>query len=100
MTKFRIIYWRDIPAQVKVRAGRTRISRPLARRFLVAIDEAAMRVGLTASDDYLAQWRNDDWQERAGDPDALADILVAEVEAAYTPSHVRFLIANGGQEAQ
>ncbi len=98
-TQYQIIYWRDIPAQVKVRAGRQRASRPLPDRFPVAIDEAAMRAGLTGSEAYLAQWRNGEWQERAGEPDEVAALLVTEIEAAYPPGRVRQLIAQGGQEA-
>lgn len=98
-TKYQIIYWRDIPAQVKVKAGRQRAGRPLSERFTVAIDEAAMRAGKTESDAYLAEWRNGDWQERDGDPDELADALIAELEAAYSAQRLRQLIQNGGREA-
>ena len=96
--KYQIIYWRDIPAQVKGRAGRKRLSKPLSNRFPVAIDEAAMRAGKTESDDYLAEWRNGDWQERDGDPDTLMAELVAELEAAYPPERLRQLIRQAGRE--
>jgi hypothetical protein len=98
MTKYQIIYWRDIPAQVKVKLGRNRGGRPLSDRFPVAIDEAAMRAGLTGSDDYLAQWRNGGWQEREGDLEEIVDSLVAEIEAAYPPERLRTLIHQLGLE--
>ena len=98
MTKYQIIYWRDIPAQVKVKLGRNRGGRPLSDRFPVAIDEAAMRAGLTGSDDYLAQWRNGGWQEREGDLEEIVDSLVAEIEAAYPPERLRTLIQQLGLE--
>jgi hypothetical protein len=98
MTKYQIIYWRDIPAQVKVKLGRNRGGRPLSDRFPVAIDEAAMRAGLTGSDDYLAQWRNGGWQEREGDLEEIVDSLVAEIEAAYPPERLRTLIQQHGLE--
>ena len=41
-----IVYWRDIPAQVIVRQGRTSEKRELPERFIQAIDRAAMRAGL------------------------------------------------------
>lgn len=50
---YQVVYWRDIPAQVKVRAGRERRARALGERFQQAIDEVAMRTGATKSDDYL-----------------------------------------------
>jgi len=98
MAKFQVIYWRDIPAQIKGKEGRRRIGRPLSTRFQVAIDEAAMQAGLSGSDDYLAEWRNGDWQEHDGNAEELLDGLLAELEAAYPPERVRRLIANRGQE--
>lgn len=97
--KVQIIYWRDIPAQIKLRtAERQRVSRPLPERFAVAIDEAAMRGGLTGSDDYLAQWRTTDWQNQEGEADAVADALVTEINNAYPPNRLRTLIQQFGLE--
>jgi hypothetical protein len=63
-TQYQIVYWRDIPAQVKVRQGSRRVSRQLSLRFQEAIDEAAMRGQATDTDDYLAEWRSSEWQNR------------------------------------
>ena len=52
-----VVYWRDIPAQVIVKAGRKAAKRQLADRFQEAIDRAAMRAGLTGTDAYLEAWR-------------------------------------------
>lgn len=93
-----IVYWRDIPSQVKARAGRTRVSRPLTERFEKAIDAAAMRAGATATDAYLAEWRNGEPMERATEPEAAADTLAAELEAAYPAERLRALIAAAGRE--
>jgi hypothetical protein len=97
-TKYQIIYWRDIPAQVKVRAGRTRLGRPLSTRFEQAIDQAAMHAGLINQDDYLGEWRQTEWQERAGDPETVIEVLITELEEAYTRDHLRELSRNGGRE--
>ena len=96
--KYQIIYWRDIPAQVKVRAGRKRAGRPLSGRFTVAIDEAAMRAGLTNADDYLTEWRNGDWLERDGELEEVAAALVRELEADYPKQRLRQLVAQQGLE--
>lgn len=40
-----VVYWKDIPAQVKVRRGRETLRRELSSRFAEAIDMAAMRSG-------------------------------------------------------
>ena len=97
VTTYQIVYWRDIPAQVKVRAGRVRAAKPLSDRFQVAIDEAAMRTGATGTDDYLAEWRTSEPCERDGDPDALASQLVVELEAAYPQARLKALADNGGR---
>ena len=99
-TKYQIISWRDIPAQVKVVSGRTRVGRPLSKRFPVAIDEAAMRAGLTESDAYLAAWQVGEWHERDGAIEEVADDLAAELEAAYPPERLRSLIEQQGLEKE
>ncbi|MBT4185356.1 MAG: hypothetical protein HOE10_08915, partial [Deltaproteobacteria bacterium] len=45
MAKKTIIFWRDIPAQILVKEGRTKVKSQLSKRFMVAIDRAAMRAG-------------------------------------------------------
>ena len=54
MSEFRVTYWRDLPSLVVARDGEHVTKSPLAPRFQEAIDEAAMRLGDTGSDDYLA----------------------------------------------
>ena len=62
MASLTILYWRDIPAQVIAKAGRTSAKRELPLRFTEAIDMAAMRSGAAGTDDYLAAWRRGDDQ--------------------------------------
>ncbi len=97
MATYQIVYWRDIPAQVKARQGRERVARPLSDRFQVAIDDAAMRSGASETDAYLAEWRTSEPRERTGDPEAVAEALVAELEAAYPPERLRALAEKGGR---
>ena len=83
MADYQVLYWRDIPAQVRVFTGRRPLSRPLPDRFQQAIDRVAMRDGLAGTDDYLAQWR---WSERRtgdGEPEELLDRLIEELAAEY-----------------
>ena len=70
-----VVYWRDIPAQVIVKAGRKTAKRQLAERFEQAIDRAAMRAKLTGTDAYLEQWRR-------ADPVPCGDDLEAEAATA------------------
>jgi len=97
-SSFQIVYWRDIPAQVKVKAGRIRTGKPLSERFQVFIDRAAMRAGLFNTDDYLAEWRTSEAAEREGEPEAVAEAVVAELEAAYPDERLEQLTQNGGKE--
>ena len=97
-TSYQIVYWRDIPAQVKVKAGRTRVGKQFADRFQVYIDRAAMRAGLFNTDDYLNEWRTSEAQEREGEAEAVAEAVAAELEAAYPDDRIEALVVNGGRE--
>jgi hypothetical protein len=98
MASYQIVYWRDLPAQVKVKAGRARAARQLTNRFQEAIDAAAMRAGLVGTDEYLAEWRTAEAVEREGEPEAVAEAVAAELEAAYSDERLQSLVANQGRE--
>ncbi|HEY5669893.1 MAG TPA: virulence factor [Anaerolineales bacterium] len=95
---YQIVYWRDIPAQIRLRSPQGRISRPLSPRFQEAIDAAAMRAHATSTDDYLEDWRTGDTQSREGDAQQVADSVADEIEAAYPQDRLLGLAANGGLE--
>ena len=97
MTEVQVVFWRDIPAQVKARQDRERTSRGLDPRFQEAVDAAAMRAGLTDTDDYLAEWRTSAWEERPGSPEQAADQCAAEIEAEYSVELLRRLAESGGR---
>ena len=94
--KYQIVYWRDIPAQVKVRAGRERSGKALSDRFEKAVDRAAMYAGLINSDDYLNEWRTGDWQDSDADAATVAESVVAELEAAFSDELLRKMARNSG----
>lgn len=100
MAQVQVIYWRDMPAQIKAQDGNSRATRPLPLRFQVAIGEAAMRAGLTASDDYIAQWTKVRWPDRDGEPDGLIATLIGKIEQQYAPARLRSLIKQGGLQKQ
>jgi hypothetical protein len=91
-----IVYWRDIPAQVIVKAGRRTARRQLPERFEQAIDRAAMRAKLTGTDAYLEQWRRAEPVPCGDDLEAEAEAAAAALDAAYPPERLRELVANGG----
>ena len=80
---YQILYWKDIPAQVRVYEGRKPISRQMPKRFQVEIDRTAMELGLARTDDYLDQWQWTEKQERPGEPEELLNTLVQELETEH-----------------
>lgn len=95
MAKLTIVMWRDIPAQVIVKQGRTSAKRPLEERFEKAVDKAAMRSGLYGSDGYLSEWRRDT-TSCGDDLEAVLEATVSQLEAEYTDERLAVLVAAGG----
>jgi cvfA/B/C family virulence factor len=86
--EYQVTWWRDLPSLVVVRAGELVTKSPLPQRFQEAIDEAAMRLGETASDDYLAGWTRTGWTAAEGDTVDVAERVVADLEAQWPPERV------------
>src|SRR3954454_2991754 len=55
MTEYQVTRWRELPSMVAARAGDEIVKAQLASRFQEAIDEAAMRLGETGAQAYLAR---------------------------------------------
>lgn len=90
-----VIYWRDIPAQVKTRAGRERFSAPLSDRFMVAVDGAATVAGKTTTDEYIAEWREE--SRPCGDQlQTEVQLEVERIEREYPQDLIRQYVRNGG----
>ncbi|MGI9462762.1 MAG: virulence factor [Aestuariivirgaceae bacterium] len=96
MAQLVVTYWRDIPSQVVVKAGRTAEKRMLSERFQEAIDMAAMRGGAAQSDDYLEEWRRGEPVECNGDFAEEVDKACAALEAEYDKERLKTLIGNEG----
>ena len=80
MIQYQVLYWRDIPAQIKLFAGRRPRSHALPARFQLAIDRIAMQEGLVGTDAYLDQWHWSAKQERAGTPEDVLQTILRETE--------------------
>ena len=72
MALYQVLYWKDIPAQVKAYEGRRPVSKVLPEYFQHEIDRVAMRQGLAGTDDYLDQWL---WSEKRERPGSAAEVL-------------------------
>ena len=81
--------WRELPSMVAARAGEEEMLKAqLAPRFQEAIDEAAMRLGDTGSDDYLAGWDRTPWTAADGGPAEVLERVTAELEAQWPADRV------------
>jgi hypothetical protein len=89
------VYWRDIPAQVIAKKGRTSAKVQLTERFQVAIDRAAMRAGKGSSDKYLEDWRRDS-RSCSDDLETEAQTEAARLEADFTDEYLEKVVKNSG----
>ncbi len=81
MATYKILYWQEVPSQVKVEDDEDEVTIPLTGKFMERIDRLAVQRGLQGSDEYLEQWKWSDEQEREGSAREVAEALVAELEA-------------------
>ena len=96
MAKLQIIYWRDIPAQIIVSAGRKKARRQLNVRFEKAIDRAAIRAKLHGTEDYLEQWRRCDPVACGDDLEAAAEQAANRIEQDYPDDRVERIVRSNG----
>ena len=82
VAKFQILYWQDLPSEVKAWDDFEEIKLSLPTRFADRIDAQAQKVGLTQGDDYLAQLHWGDELQRPGTPADVAAAVRQELEAA------------------
>jgi hypothetical protein len=93
-----ILYWRDIPSQVIVKAGRVSAKRQLSERFIRAIDVAAMHAGAKSDDAYLAEWRRGDPIPCGDDLEEEATVAAERLENEYDTHRLAILAKHDGRE--
>ncbi len=96
MAQMTVVYWRDIPAQVIVKQGRTAAKRQLPERFEQAIDRCAMKVGARDTDAYLAEWRRGEPVQVEGDMEQAVAAEATRLETEFDVERIKALIANDG----
>lgn len=92
MATFQIMYWHDIPAQIKVKDEHGTVKKMLPDRFQQAIDSAAMGRGKTDADAYLDGWRWSRRETRDGSAQDVADALAEELDQSYPQTRLREMI--------
>jgi hypothetical protein len=89
MAFYQILYWQDIPSQMKCWDDADEIKTELPPQFIARIDQVAQAQGLTSTDDYLAQWK---WGEEMERPGTAAEV------AAAVQKELEETLAAGGEE--
>ena len=88
VAEYQITSWRELPSLVVAREGDAIAKAQLAARLQLAIDEAAMRLGDVASDDYLAGWQKSDWTSGTGSPEELIATVVSALEESWSQERI------------
>ena len=81
MTTYRVLFWQEIPTQIKAEDESDDVTVALDGKFMAQVDILAAKRGLQSSDDYLAQWKWSEEEEREGSASEVAEALKAELEA-------------------
>jgi cvfA/B/C family virulence factor len=79
---YTILYWQEIPSQIKAEDEFDDVTLPMDVRFMERIDRLAAARGLQSTDDYLAQWRWSEAQQRDGPAAEVAHAVKLELERA------------------
>jgi methanogenic corrinoid protein MtbC1 len=81
-SKFQILYWQDIPSEVKAWDDFDEIKVSLSPRFAERIDASAQKQGFIQADSYMAHLRWSEPAERSGSPREVAEAVRKELESA------------------
>ena len=81
MATYKILYWQEVPSQVKAEDDQDEVTVPMPPKYMERIDQLAAKRGLQQSDDYLAQWQWSDDQERPGTASEVAEAVAAELQS-------------------
>jgi len=79
MAKVRVMYWKEIPVQVKAEDESGEVSSPLDPRFQQGLDAISMFDGSSGSDEYLMGF---EWGERS-EVDGSAEEATSSVAQRY-----------------
>ena len=81
MATYKILYWQEIPSQIKAEDDMDDVTVRMPDSFQERIDLMAARRGLQESDAYLAQWKWSEEEDREGSAEEVAQAVRAELEA-------------------
>jgi len=87
MATYKILYWQEVPSQIRAEDDLDEVTLEMSPRFMARIDALAMERGLHQTDDYLAQWHWSDEEERAGSAREVAEAVRAQLESDAGNAH-------------
>ena len=94
MAKYKVLYWYEIPTQVRAEDENGRVNLQLPERFQLAIDELAMAAGLINDDDYANGFKWHAEEEMEGGAQEVAEAVIASLEARFAEIDVHALAAS------
>ena len=99
MASVRVMYWKEIPAQVQAEDESGKASAPLAARFQEGIDAIAMFDGSAGTDDYLMAWELRDYGEVDGAAADAANMVAERFNSGFPLDFVARIrdLQNSGQ---
>ncbi len=80
MAFYQVLYWQDIPSQVKAWDDFDEVKLEMPPAFALRIDQVAQEKGLTQADEFLSQWRWGEELERDGTAADVAEAMKKELE--------------------
>jgi hypothetical protein len=81
MATYKILYWQEIPSQIRAEDELDDLTVTMPDRFQERIDLMAARRGLQDADAYLAQWKWSEEEDREGSAEEVAEAVRVELEA-------------------
>ncbi len=83
MATYQVLYWQEIPAQVRAEDNADEVKLELDARFQEHIDKVATERGVTGTDEYLDAWAWGDELEREGSAQDVAESVKKELEESF-----------------
>ena len=80
-SKYQILYWQDIPSELKAWDDFDEVKMSLPEKFVIRIDASAQKQGLISHDAYAAHLRWGEIIERAGSPREVVEAVRKELVA-------------------
>ncbi len=78
-SKYQVLYWQDIPSEIKAWDDFDEVKQSLPEKFVVRIDASAQKQGLISQDAYSAHFRWGETLERAGSPREVVEDVCREL---------------------